>query len=312
MKKAISVVFSVILFPIITSLLAGYLSEPFRLWCKDTLVIKKCYYIVFGIVLAVTAVLSYFFCKGKLEHRSDVDKKQSSYFEGLERKFKEIVDDIDYLQSMQLYKYRLSTHGKEENIIINYVCGYSDISISINAIQQDYYSIPRELFRRYNEAAQKYNTWLTQQGAQAQSTAHQYKEIANKISNDLEFSLLEEQRIDEDKCSLYRLFRAQKSNLTESKLIDFVFDESYHDYERGLLSFKRTGLLPSIFFEDTRFFRNVSNSGKNGRIYMTCRWHSKKGKRGILLFALDGNVVSSSKGIQEVENDIERALNTWL
>ena len=312
MKKTISVVCTVILLPIITSLVAGYVSEPFRVWCRDTIVIKKCCYIVLGIVLVATAILSYFFCKQKLEHKKDVEKKQSSYFEGIESKFKEIVDDIDYLQSMQLYQYRLSAHGKEENIIINYVCGYSDVNISINAIQQDYYSIPRELFRRYNEAAQKYNIWLTQQGIQAQSIFHQYKEIGNKISNDLEYTLLKEKSTDEEKCTLYRLLRAQKSNLTESKLIDFVLDKSYHEYERDLLSYKRTGLLPSVFFEDTRFFRNVSNSSKNGRIYMTCRWHSKKGKRGILLFALDGNIVSFSKGIQEVENDIEHALNTWL
>lgn len=312
--KWLSLVFINVLLPFSLNLFANQSSSAFNKWWHKeiTAIDLENYHIVIIVFIAIgCGLVGFFACRVLFEVKKKREKQQNSSIYKLQQEFRDIVDDIDYIQSIQLYSYRLETRGSEERICVKYLCGDCETDININAIQQEYYSIPIKLYKKYNEAAIKFNKFLSENTVGRLDDWNQYKTIAQRITEDLNKTMFNDNTVDDRKCCLYRLLRAQMSNMSitePASILDYIFEEKYQEYELALLKHKRTGLLPSVFFDNSHFFRNISTSNKNGRVYMTCRFHDvEKHKRCILLVAFDGAIVSENKTTYDIEKDLKNA-----
>lgn len=306
-----------IFIPIVPSLLANILFEPIRNWFQNDVLlpnihgIKIYHFAMLLFLLYISGVIGY--CIRVLRHNKalKVEKKKIKRKEGIQLWLNRIVKDIDFIQSAQIYFYRPYCHKGNEVFQFSFYCGSADNNICINSILQDYILLPMDIYKQYKILAENYNRCIDLEVTAYQEAFDKYKKNAEPLMNSLEAELLEDESLNEIKSSKYRLLHALKSNIMNGIQL-YVLPETHREYEKRLIAYKRTGLLPSAFFQNARYLSNNSGHSKDGRVYMTCQFNQFN-TRSILLFAIDGTVLDEDMSISKIEaimkENLESAFN---
>ena len=303
-----------IIIPIVPSLLANILSEPIRNWFQSDVLLAgisgiKIYHLaILLFLLYLSGVIGY--CIRIIQHYRALkaEKKKITRKEGIQLWLNKIVKDTDFIQSAQIYYYRPNCHKGNEVFQFWFYCGSYDNNICINAILQDYYYLPMNIYKQYKAIADSFNQCMDLEATAYQEAFDKYKKNAEPLMNSLETELLEDESINEIKSSKYRLFHALKSNIMKGIQL-YVLPDTHREYEKKLIAYQRTGLLSSVFFQNARYFSNSSGHSKDGRVYMTCQF-DQLNTHCVLLFAIDGTVLDEETSISQIEEKKKKSLES--
>lgn len=234
---------------------------------------------------------------------------------------KKLTDKKSFIHSAQVYTYSKNINTHETTIKISYVNGYAYEDIDINAMIQNYYTIPNDIYFFINnilEKTKKLDLIESKKNLSELNINFQTEEaIKNELENQIDQfinqyvpSIVSKSKsdlndLDSILLSMLELLYeinlkiSNESNKNEVYSIN-IFDDEYDNLV--LRSIKRTGILVGILKVNEHVFMNSGYSRKKGRIYIT-RCFELNGKDYIVLFSLYPNIIEFPKW-KELVSDI--------
>lgn len=236
---------------------------------------------------------------GKLvEKFSDLQKYYDN--EVLHKILKVFVDNNQYVQSAQLYKYFVNINKDNIIVKVNYTNGYASDAIDINTMLQNHYCIPKQTYLQYVKIMDMFNTLqslfnkneeervmsdnkvieMTERVLKTRLTQFisvNIKQLQGKKYEDLNEVDTAIFAVVEICISLYLNIECINDN-------EWDYSEKLEELTTELRKIKRTGILSSILKSGEHIFKNDGDSKiKKGRIYVSECFEINKEKCVIML-----------------------------
>lgn len=232
-----------------------------------------------------------------------------------------LVDNSPYIQTAQLYSVSQKL-VKDLNIEykINCITGYAYEGITINSMLQNYYTIPLDIYNRFEEIislSYEFDTFETNSNDVLESifdkleekTLNLSQEIKDRIQNYLDGS---QNMVDGNQIAdLFRVLLVIVNTVLPGEKKDACVINIEH--EENVLKLKRTGILGSILLKNNYLFKHTGSSTKNGRTYFSY-YFEIYGEQHIILLSIPLiNNLNSDEDLvynifEEVINELDKLI----
>lgn len=228
-------------------------------------------------------------------------------FDTINSKMKELVNNTEYIDSIQAYQYWCKNDSESKYIRLCFLTGTAGERIDINSILQTYYYFPYSVDKKLKNISAAYDNYKKELDP---TLKLRYKELGKEFCKSSLESLNKISSVSEINkyhCELYRCTLRILSLISE-KPIETIL--SNPEIEHELTCRRKTGILGSIIIHDPYVFANQSSSTKSNRIYVTFPYNVKKGV--ILLISINNESFegSSETDIAEYCQQIISDINT--
>lgn len=188
-----------------------------------------------------------------------------------------IVEENEYVESMQAFQYTAKNGQNEKYIKLNYIAGSANERIEINTILQTYFYFSYSLYKKITRVSGYYDTYCKETDPVKKDGL---RTIFMKEGNSLCVELLKslekiscEDDINERHCDMYRVLAKVFPTISGRAIESFLKDKSI---ELSLIKHKKTGILGAIVINDLYIFKNQSSVSKSNRIYFAFPYDKKK------------------------------------
>ena len=217
--------------------------------------------LILGVVLLIAIVARNAYAKGA--------SKKNAQEENLVQAGRAIVNDLDYVMSAQLYRYRIDSigHGrkKKRKIIIDHIDSQYNDGMDINAIIHEEFLIEERYYKAVNQFLSRYNEYeKTNKNIDLQKAKDGIKNTLDALKN--EFCSLASTSIQENHCIHFAIYKGIQCTLGEEEW-DGPIAGCSDEVCSALRTSKRTGCLPAILFQSVYTFGNEQSRFKKDRLY---------------------------------------------
>lgn len=204
------------------------------------------------------------------------------------------------VHAVQMYRYTIK---KQQDVVIfkvEHVNGFVDEGIELNALEQIYFRVDREVYRAFISAKAMWDK--AENPRKLIEFIHEYGRRIEPLAPD---DLMEEDAI------LYSMIQLAVDMIEPSVEQDLPLSLS-EDLFNALNMRKRTGLLRAILLEDDFYrFRYVGNGEKQGRMYL-CQRLMMWGINHACLITLDSEIIYDDDAfdqLNKIESDFIEGLH---
>ena len=216
---------------------------------------------ILGLFLLIAIVARNAYAKGA--------SKKNAQEESLVQAGRAIVNDLDYVMSAQLYRYRIDSvgHGrkKKKKIIIDHIDSQYNDGMDINAIIHEEFLLEERYYKAVNQFLSRYNEFeKTNKNIDLQRAKEGVQNTLDALKN--EFCTLTPTSIQENHCIHFAIYKGIQCTLGEEEW-DSVIAGCSEEVCSALRTSKRTGCLPAILFQSVYTFGNEQSRFKKDRLY---------------------------------------------
>lgn len=215
------------------------------------------------------------------------------------KKLKELTEDIEDVDGIVLYKYSIK---RNKAIVFEHKASYAEHDVSLNIMYREIIQIPKRLYGNLTKLAEAYNQYLKNPRMydNAKQAALTLKENAKKILFD------KTNETTDEKCCIYQIYRIAEEVILHKPYVKFVLPSEFEPYEIELLCAKRTGMLGSAFFNDTRLIYNYKHLKKN-RAYVAIKAMDFNNSNSYVFLCITNALADGTKDdIEKYEKAIAR------
>ena len=218
-----------------------------------------------------------------------------------------IVEENEYVESMQAFQYTVKNGQNEKYIKLNYLAGSANERIEINTILQTYFYFSYSLYKKITKVSGYYETYCKESDpVKKDSLQTTFKNEGNSLCLEI-LALLEkincEDEITEHHCDMYRVLAKVLPTISGNAIESFLNNK---DIELSLIKHKKTGILGAIVINDLYIFKNQNSISKNNRIYFAFPYN--KEKKITFLGSING-LCFPSNSIDSVESYCKDVVN---
>ena len=243
-----------------------------------------------------------------------------------QQKFQSLIEKFVNLSSMvqaaQVYQYSSNlVDNKYLRYRVDFLTGYAYENVEINSILQNYYNIPYELKKMFDEILKLIQDSYIQEFESSITVEILYNEIEEKTV-DLIGKILdtmsklrsksEDERLISSKISdLYRLLSVLIALVQDEESSGVSIDLSHVGLnENDILKLKRTGILGSMLLRDHYVFKHNGHTHKNGRLYVS--YHANVLEEDyIFLFSIPGEMLENESDDELWYNVVKEVTNSF-
>ena len=199
-----------------------------------------------------------------------------------------LVDENEYIESMQAFQHRVKNGQNRKYIKLTYLAGAANERIEINTILQTYFYFTYPIYKKIKNVSAQYNKYLSETDPELKTKNKtvfllEGNELCNQLLDSLN-SINSVDEIEELDCDMYRVLAKLLSTISNVAIESFL---NNRDIEQALIKRKKTGILGALVINDLYIFRNRTSISKSNRIYFAFPYITKKDI--IFLGSIDGD-----------------------
>lgn len=235
--------------------------------------------------------------KNEMELLIKANQQLSSYRrrDMLESLMQRLVSTQPSVHSVQLYRYTQKKYTSEVVYKIELVSGHVHEQLELNAMQQSYFKVHRDIYREFKRAKRKLD------GGDPYPLISYIERNSNHLSNLSE--------ITDHHAMVFSLIQLSTDLLEKYLGRTLVLTSPSEELQQQLLRRKRTGILRAILLGDQFYtFTYLGSGEKHGRLYVA-RHIELWGVNHCFLLTIDPSILEEENAensivtIQEVFND---------
>lgn len=198
-----------------------------------------------------------------------------------------VLDENEYIESMQAFQYRVKNGDGRKYIKLCYLAGAVSERIEINTVLQTYFYFTYPIYKKIRNVSARYNTYLNEMDPILRES---YKtdflkvgiELCGQLKDSLD-ALNSAAEVQELHCDMYRVLAKLLPTVSEVAIESFL---EKSDVEEAILKRKKTGILGALVINDLYIFRNQTSLTKGNRIYFAFPYSPENDI--VLLGSIDG------------------------
>lgn len=263
-------------------------------WLSKTILVSD-------IIPWIAAVIIFFVCT--IVYIVQILKKNdqmvsSDQLNTLNQKLTAIVEDNEYIESMQAFQYRVKNSEGRKYIKLSYLAGTANERIEINTILQTYFYFPYSFYKKIQNISSQYGRYLSEANpVQKEYYWNEFAKAANTLCVQIKDSLDQLRSVNEITelhCDMYRVLAKLLPTISNQAIESFL---SMRDIEAAIIKKKKTGILGALVINDLYIFKNQTSMTKSNRIYFTFPYNSKK--MIVFLGSIDGEYFDQVNTIKD-------------